>query len=69
MCIIVFDLLTNFKAVDAIFFFLLHFFFLFKEIFEENRMKNNFKSFFCLYWWENFHMTPILGNKKCTLIH
>lgn len=38
MCIIAFDL-RNFKAQRAISLFLLHFFFLFKEILIEKRMK------------------------------
>lgn len=45
MCITVFDL-TNFKAEDAVFFLLLHFFFILKEFLKKNRMKNNFKAFF-----------------------
>lgn len=41
MCIIAFDL-RNFKAERAISLFLLHFFFLLKEILIVKRMKNNF---------------------------
>lgn len=66
MCIIVFDLLANFKAEDATFSF--HISYFLKEILKESRMKNNFKALFCLFWWENFRLTPILGNEKCTLI-
>lgn len=68
MCIIVFDLLTNFKAEDTIFFFLLHFSFLFKEILKEKRLENHLKTFFCLFLWENIQVTPILDNENCTFI-
>lgn len=48
--------------------FSLHIFYFLKEILKDSRMKNNFKALFCLFWWENFQLTPILGNEKCTLI-
>lgn len=56
------------KLKTLFFFLLLHFFFLFKEILKKNRMKHNFKTFFSLFWWENFQMTAILGNEQCTIM-
>lgn len=49
MCIIVFDLLTNFKAEDGIFFSIFTYFLSSKTNFKRKEAEKSFKNFFFLF--------------------